>query len=92
MAICKSCGKEIAEGAIVCKHCGAEWGVPKRPKTDGNGHIDLLRHWFPQAQSTCEEDLLVVGRFQSPSNLDFTARNLVTQREIYMSMVGSNSN
>jgi DNA-directed RNA polymerase subunit RPC12/RpoP len=32
MAICNSCGREIAEGAVVCKHCGARLGVPKRPK------------------------------------------------------------
>lgn len=32
MTIHQSCGGEIAEGAVVCKHCGAQLGVPKRPK------------------------------------------------------------
>lgn len=32
MAICQSCSGEIAEGAVVCKHCGAQIGVPTRPK------------------------------------------------------------
>lgn len=31
MAFCTSCGKEIAEGAVICKHCGAKLGIPKRP-------------------------------------------------------------
>lgn len=31
MIPCPKCGKEIAEGAIICKHCGAEFGTPKRP-------------------------------------------------------------
>jgi len=32
MAICHSCSGEISEGAVVCRHCGAQLGVPKRPK------------------------------------------------------------
>lgn len=31
MASCPKCGKEIAEGASVCKHCHAEIATPKRP-------------------------------------------------------------
>jgi len=32
MLSCPKCGKEIADGATVCKHCHAEIGTPKRPK------------------------------------------------------------
>jgi len=32
MTTCPSCKKEIAEGAVICKHCGAKLGTPERPK------------------------------------------------------------
>lgn len=31
MTSCPACGKEIANGASVCKHCRAELGAPARP-------------------------------------------------------------
>lgn len=31
MTTCPSCKKEIAKGAVVCKHCGATLGTPERP-------------------------------------------------------------
>ena len=31
MSSCPNCGKEIAEGAVVCKHCGHKFGKPARP-------------------------------------------------------------
>lgn len=32
MAICQSCGGEIVVGAVVCRHCGVQLGIPQRPK------------------------------------------------------------
>ncbi len=31
MTYCTNCGQEIADGAVVCKHCNATLGTPKRP-------------------------------------------------------------
>ncbi|MDD5087275.1 MAG: zinc ribbon domain-containing protein [bacterium] len=31
MALCPKCGKEIADSAVVCKHCHATIGTPQRP-------------------------------------------------------------
>ena len=32
MVICRSCGRKIEKGAVVCDHCGAPLIAPKRPK------------------------------------------------------------
>lgn len=31
MATCPTCNDTIADGAVVCKHCGARFGTPSRP-------------------------------------------------------------
>ena len=34
---CRSCRKEIPEGAVYCQHCGVKQSVARLPKSRGNG-------------------------------------------------------